>query len=126
MKNKVFFVVSFFVFAAVTFVTSKTKASDKPVDCVLIGLMGASATTLVFNAVSKAMEEEDYIDNNPTQFFDKTNKEVTNPKKYLDLANKAHKVPNNSEDSTLFEDVTETGFFAERKPEIPQDSKKIY
>jgi hypothetical protein len=125
MKNKIFFVISFVVFAGFTFLTSKTKESDKPIDAVLIGILGASTTTLIFKAISKAMEEEEYIDNNPTQYFDKSSKEVRAAHKFLSKSGNNFIVPQEvSDESGIFEDITETGFYAERDSKIkPEETK---
>jgi hypothetical protein len=125
MKNKIFFAISFVVFAGFTFLTSKTKESDKPIDAVLIGILGASTTTLIFHAVSKAIEEEEYIDNNPTQYFDKSSKEVRAAHKFLSKSGNNYIVPqDNSDESSIFEDVTETGFYSERESKTKTEETK--
>jgi hypothetical protein len=125
MKNKIFFAISFVVFAGFTFLTSKTKESDKPIDAVLIGILGASTTTLIFHAVSKAIEEEEYIDNNPTQYFDKSSKEVRAAHKFLSKSGNNYIVPQDTGDeSSIFEDVTETGFYSERDSKTKTEETK--
>jgi hypothetical protein len=125
MKNKIFFAISFVVFAGFTFLTSKTKESDKPIDAVLIGILGASTTTLIFHAVSKAIEEEEYIDNNPTQYFDKSSKEVRAAHKFLSKSGNNYIVPQDiGDESSIFEEVTETGFYSERDSKTKTEETK--
>ena len=113
MKNKLFFGASFIVFAIFTFATTKVKDSDKPFESVLIGLLGATTTTICFNAVSKAIMEEQFISDNPTQLSTKAVKAKHLTSKYLSNTGINNKKPKASsdDDSTIFEDVSESSFF---------------
>jgi hypothetical protein len=117
MKNFSFFAISFLVCGTLTFGLSKTRQQDKLGDAILIGILGAGVATYVFNGVSNAYDEEEFIDNNTTQLKVRPVSPNAAVNKYLSDDGKGYKMPvlPSSDESGFLDDVSETGFFAERE-----------
>jgi hypothetical protein len=116
MKNISFFALTFLVCGSLTFGLSKTRQQDKLSDAILIGILGAGISTFVFNGINNAKEEEDYINNNSTQIkFRPAQTKSAEPK--LLQAGKNFHVTNQAQNdqSGFLDDVSETGFLAERE-----------
>jgi hypothetical protein len=126
MKNIYFFAISFLVCGTLTFGLSKTRQQDKLGDAILIGILGAGVATYIFNGVSNAYEEEEFIDNNTTQLKVRTVSPKTAANKYLSADGKKYKMPvlPPGDESGFLDDVSETGFFAEREQLASEEVSK--
>jgi hypothetical protein len=116
MKNISFFALTFLVCGSLTFGLSKTRQQDKLGDAILIGILGAGIGTYVFNGISNAKEEEEYINNNSTLLKIRPSQTKSVEPKLLPAGKNFHVTNQAQNDQSGFlDDVTETGFLAERE-----------
>jgi hypothetical protein len=116
MKNISFFALTFLVCGSLTFGLSKTRQQDKLGDAILIGILGAGIGTYVFNGISNAKEEEEYINNNSTLIKIRPAQTKPAEPKLLSAGKNFHVTDHTQNDKSGFlDDVSETGFLAERE-----------